>query len=111
MEDELFYEKVSRVEIIGSKSREYVNYIQPGVRLVFQDEGRTLKIFVDEKLPPAIAYMIVKKSDHKGAVTRNIFTKKDVATKWALLKNKVEGSNYCEVIEIDLNNPETRENK
>lgn len=42
------YFEVSRVEVIGA-DREFVKYLRrPGVMLEIQDDGRTLKIFLDE---------------------------------------------------------------
>jgi hypothetical protein len=40
------YENVSRLEIIDSKGRSYVEYGIVGMTFVLQDDGRTLKIFV-----------------------------------------------------------------
>jgi hypothetical protein len=40
------YDNVSRLEIIDSKGRSYVEYGIVGMTFVLQDDGRTLKIFV-----------------------------------------------------------------
>jgi hypothetical protein len=40
------YENVSRLEIIDSKGRSYVEYGIVGMTFDLQDDGRTLKIFV-----------------------------------------------------------------
>lgn len=41
--------KITRVEVIGPKGREYVGYFEEGIeaRASLQDERRTLKIFLD----------------------------------------------------------------
>ncbi|MEM9330810.1 MAG: hypothetical protein AAGA53_05760 [Pseudomonadota bacterium] len=39
--------QVNRVEVISSKGREYVNLNCENVHLAFQDEGRTLKVFLN----------------------------------------------------------------
>ena len=43
-------EDVSRVEVIGPDGREYVRYFEEGefMRFSIQDEGRTLKIFIED---------------------------------------------------------------
>lgn len=43
--------KISRVEVIGSSGREYVRYFKDEefMRYEIQDQGRTLKIFIDEE--------------------------------------------------------------
>jgi hypothetical protein len=39
--------KVNRVEVIDSEGRAFVRYyVEPGAALELQDDGRTLKIFV-----------------------------------------------------------------
>jgi len=40
------YDNVSRLEIIDSKGRSYVEYGIVGMTFDLQDDGRTLKIFV-----------------------------------------------------------------
>mgnify|MGYP003669164231 CR=1 FL=1 len=39
---------VDRVEVIGPEGRVYSNYRAFNVSISYQDEGRTLKIFVDK---------------------------------------------------------------
>ena len=46
-EDKLSAKKVSRLEIINKHGRVYVNTDLDTIRLSFQDDDRTLKIFVD----------------------------------------------------------------
>ena len=41
------YPRVTRVEVIDSSGRAYVAYGLENVRMDLQDEGRTMKIFVD----------------------------------------------------------------
>lgn len=43
-------DKVTRIEVISDKGREYVNRHVKNIRLSIQDDGRTLKIFYDENL-------------------------------------------------------------
>ena len=47
-EDDLI--NISRVEVIGPDGREYVRYFEPEewVHYMIQDEGRTLKIFIED---------------------------------------------------------------
>lgn len=41
--------QISRVEVIDSSGRAYVKYVPPGsVTIATQDDGRTLKIFINE---------------------------------------------------------------
>lgn len=40
--------QVTRLEVIGDKGREYVNMNIPKLRLHYQDNGKTLKIFINE---------------------------------------------------------------
>jgi len=44
------YDKISRVEIIGSDGREYVRYFKEDESMYYmiQDEGRTLKIVIED---------------------------------------------------------------
>ena len=44
-------EKVTRVEVIDENGRSYTKYLKPyqEVELSYQDDGRTLKIFINEK--------------------------------------------------------------
>ena len=39
--------KVNRVEIITKDGRQYVGHMLDSVELSYQDDGRTLKIFID----------------------------------------------------------------
>ena len=43
-------EKISRVEVIGPDGREYVRYFKEDewMHYMIQDDGRTLKIFIEE---------------------------------------------------------------
>ena len=43
--------KVTRVEVIGKDGREYVRYLEKDERCVYQlqDDGRTLKLFIEGK--------------------------------------------------------------
>lgn len=43
--------KVTRVEVIDENGRSYTKYLKPNqeVEFSFQDEDRTLKIFINEK--------------------------------------------------------------
>jgi hypothetical protein len=41
-------DEVTRVEVITREGRAYVNWMAEGVSLSFQDEGRTLKVFVGD---------------------------------------------------------------
>lgn len=41
---------LERIEIIGPTGRRFTTYVHPGASLDFQDDGRTLKIFVREEL-------------------------------------------------------------
>ena len=47
-EDDLI--NISRVEVIGPDGREYVRYFEPEewMHYMIQDEGRTLKIFIED---------------------------------------------------------------
>ncbi len=46
----IFLEDCTRVEVIDEKGRSYVNWKPTNkVRISTQDEGRTLKIFVDSR--------------------------------------------------------------
>lgn len=40
-------EKVTRVEVIDKNGRSYVNTNAKDVRLSYQDNGKTLKVFID----------------------------------------------------------------
>ena len=44
------FSKISRVEVIGPEGREYVRYFKDDewMNYMVQDEGRTLKIFIEE---------------------------------------------------------------
>jgi len=44
------YDKISRVEVIDETGRGYIRYLkdEENVRYAVQDEGRTLKIFIDD---------------------------------------------------------------
>ena len=44
------YDKISRVEVIGSDGREYVRYFKEDESMYYmiQDEGRTLKIVIED---------------------------------------------------------------
>ena len=44
------FSKISRVEVIGPDGREYVRYFEPEecMNYIIQDEGRTLKIFIED---------------------------------------------------------------
>jgi len=50
LERERKFSKVSRLEVIGSESREYVRYFNKGEFMDWdlQDDDRTLKIFIDK---------------------------------------------------------------
>lgn len=50
LERELKFSGVSRVEVIGPEGREYVRYFEDEEFMYteLQDDGRTLKIFIDE---------------------------------------------------------------
>lgn len=41
---------ITRVEIISEKGREYVNLDCHGIELLTQDDGRTLKIFLRNRV-------------------------------------------------------------
>lgn len=43
-------ERISRVEVVSSRGREFSIYVTPGASLHLQDDGRTLKVFVDEEV-------------------------------------------------------------
>ena len=43
-------EDVERIEVIGTEGREFVTYVEPGVTMSVQDDGRTIKLFVGRKL-------------------------------------------------------------
>ena len=47
---DLQFKDVSRVEVIGPHGREYVRYFETEewMHYMLQDEGRTLKIFIEE---------------------------------------------------------------
>lgn len=40
---------VTRIEVIDEKGRSYTNYKVKAHRFDYQDQGRTLKIFIEEK--------------------------------------------------------------
>jgi len=40
--------KVTRIEVISNNGREYVNRNVKNVKLFYQDDGKTLKIFYNE---------------------------------------------------------------
>ena len=42
--------KVSRIEIISDRGREYVNMNTGKVTISFQDDDRTMKIFIKERI-------------------------------------------------------------
>ena len=43
-------EKITRVEVIDKKGRSYTKYcLKNAVEISIQDDGRTLKIFINEK--------------------------------------------------------------
>jgi len=50
LERERKFSKVSRVEVIGPKEREYVRYFEKGEFMGWdlQDDDRTLKVFIEE---------------------------------------------------------------
>jgi hypothetical protein len=50
LERERKFSKVSRVEVIGPESREYVRYFKKGEFMYYglQDDDRTLKVFISE---------------------------------------------------------------
>jgi hypothetical protein len=43
-------EHAERIEVIGPGGRLYVGYFEPGIRIELQDDGRTLKLFVEREL-------------------------------------------------------------
>jgi len=44
--------KVTRVEVIDEKGRSYVNWEKDNnVEIDYQDDGRTLKIFISKRIP------------------------------------------------------------
>jgi hypothetical protein len=43
------YPLINRVEVIGKNGREFVQYDCSNVQVSEQDEGRTLKVFVDKR--------------------------------------------------------------
>ena len=48
--------KINRIEIISPNGREYVKYLEKeqNIKLVKQDDGQTLKIFIDKTQMEAI---------------------------------------------------------
>ena len=50
LERERKFSKVSRLEVIGPESREYVRYFEKGEFMSWdlQDDDRTLKVFIEE---------------------------------------------------------------
>lgn len=47
---DLKFKDISRVEVIGPEGREYVRYFKEDewMHYMIQDEGRTLKIFIED---------------------------------------------------------------
>lgn len=48
------FPKITRVEVIGETGRMYVNWGCKGIKLSIQDDGRTMKIFIDSKTKEVI---------------------------------------------------------
>jgi hypothetical protein len=46
-----FLSMINRLEVIDDKGRSYVKYLKPeqNIRLSFQDDDKTLKVFVNEE--------------------------------------------------------------
>lgn len=49
-EDYSYLELIERIEIIGKSGREFTAYYQRGIAMELQNDGRTLKIFVGQRL-------------------------------------------------------------
>ena len=47
---EPFTEGVTRLEVIDSEGRSYTNYLVRNITFSLQDDGKTLKLFVEDAL-------------------------------------------------------------